>query len=52
MDEKTIVALMSVFAYIIGQRKSKEKKSRKNIKINYWRLAAKLDVARAWEYEL
>ena len=51
MDEKIIVALMSVFGYIIGQRKNKSRKTKKKLEASYWRIAAKLDIAKEWEYE-
>ena len=45
MDEKIIVVLASVYGYIVKQNKSKSKnKSTRRVKINPWRIAAKLDI--------
>jgi len=45
MDEKIIVALASVYGYILKQVKDKSRnKPVRKAKINSWRLAAKLDI--------
>ncbi len=45
MDEKVIVALVSVYGYILRRMKNKDaKRIVKKANVNPWRLAAKLDI--------
>jgi len=45
MDEKIIVVLASVYGYILKQSKNKNKnKPTRRVRMNPWRLAAKLDI--------